>query len=90
MVSITKPTRVTDMNLNQANYKKLLKIVPMLKEMTSATTPLASSGATPLMSLCQYGGHPVGHTVADPSMIIAVHMTREIVETLKVVTENLL
>ena len=49
MVSITKPTRFTDMNVNQANYKKLLKIVPMLKEMTSATTPLASSGATPLI-----------------------------------------
>ncbi|WP_143752484.1 hypothetical protein [Massilia psychrophila] len=61
------------MNVNQENYKKLLKIVPMLKEMTSATTLLASSGATALMSLCQYGEHPVGHTVAEPSMIIAVY-----------------
>ena len=82
------------MNVNQANYKKLLKIVPLLKEMTSATTPLASSGATPLhidllccfgktamMSLCQYE-HPVGHTVANPSMTIAVYMDSESVETL--------
>jgi uncharacterized protein YqiB (DUF1249 family) len=94
MVSAMKPTPVADMNLNQENYKRILNLIPMLKELKSATE-LTTTGATPLhidllyrygetamISLCQYCEHPAGYTVPDPSMMIAVCMASETVEAL--------
>lgn len=82
------------MDINQKNYQQLLKLVPMLLEQ-KATTVLTTCGARPLhidllhsfgkksiLSLSQYCDHPLGYTVADPSMKIAVHADSETVQAL--------
>ncbi|MDM5182010.1 DUF1249 domain-containing protein [Massilia sp. DJPM01] len=82
------------MNIYQQNYRKLLALVPMLHEMGIADkNKVPDYGAlnvdvlyrfneVSLISISQYCEHPLGHMVADPSMMIAVSTELETIEAL--------
>ena len=71
-------------DIYEANYRKLMALVPTVHEGRSfviemngcsalSVEVLYRFGPTMMLSLSQHCEHPLGHVVADPSMIVAVY-----------------
>jgi uncharacterized protein YqiB (DUF1249 family) len=76
-----------------ANFRKLLALVPRLNEIEFSIIKIPANtalhvevlyrfGSTVILSLSQYGEHPLGGVVADPSMIVAAYAETATVEAL--------